>query len=76
MATLVLEFKKSKQINKQTNKNLEVMMKQNIAPFIRPQRLKELLVRVILMIYLNQPKVTLHQTYKNLLKNVQVVLLI
>ena len=40
--TMVLEFK-----------NQKVMMKQNIAPFIHPQRLKPLLRRVILM-YLSQ----------------------
>ena len=40
------------------------MMKQNIAPFIRPQRLKQLLTRVILMMHLNQSIVQLYQTYK------------
>ena len=44
------------------------MMKQNIAPFIHPKGLKQLLMRVILMMYLNQSIVILYQTYKNLLK--------
>ena len=44
------------------------MMKQNITPFIYPQKLKQLLMRVILTIHLNQSVVILYQTYKNLLE--------
>ena len=40
VATVILEF--------------QMMMKQSIAPFIRPQRLKQLLIRVILIMYLNR----------------------
>ena len=47
VTTLVLEFKK---MEKETSK----------APFIRSQRLKKLLMRVILTIYLNQPIVRLY----------------
>ena len=35
-------------------------MKQNIAHFIHPQRLKEFVIRVILMMYLNQSIVRLY----------------
>ena len=40
------------------------MMKQDIAPFIHPQMLKKHLLRVILMMYLNQSIVRLYKTYK------------
>ena len=40
VATVILEF--------------QMMMKQSIAPFIRPQRLKQLLIKVILIMYLNR----------------------
>ena len=40
-------------------------MKQNIAHFIRSQGLKQLLMKVILVIYLNQSIARLYQTYKN-----------
>ena len=46
VATLVLEFKK---------KNNETMITENIALFIRTQKQKQLLMKVTLMIYLNQP---------------------
>ena len=41
------------------------MIKQNIAPFICPQRLRQLLMRMILVMCLNQSIVELYQTYKN-----------
>ena len=65
MNTLVLEFKK-----------IESNEERNIAPFICPQRFKQLLMRVTLMIYSNQSIVRLYQTNKNHLERVQVVLLI
>ena len=43
-------------------------MKQNIACFICSEGLKQLLMRVILMVYWNQFIGTLYQTYKNQLK--------
>ena len=52
------------------------MIKQSIAPFIRPQRLKQLLMRIILMMYLNQSIVRFYQTYKNFLGKVRFELLI
>ena len=52
------------------------MMQQNIAPFILTQRDKQLLMRVILTINLNQSVVKLSQTFKNLLKKVWTGLLI
>ena len=52
------------------------MIKPSIAPFIRPQRLKQLLMRIILMMYLNQSIVRFYQTYKNFLGNVRFELLI
>ena len=45
-------------------------MKQNIVPFICPQRLKQLLTRVALMTYLNQSIMRLNQTYKKNLEKV------
>ena len=51
-------------------------MKKNIAPFIRPRTLKQLLMRVILTMYLNQSIVRLYQTYINGLKKIWVRLLI
>ena len=51
-------------------------MKQNILPFIGHQRLKQLLITLILMMYLNQSIVRLKKTYKNLFDRVQVKLLI
>ena len=61
MATLVLEFKKQ-----------NVMIKQNIAPFIQPQKQKQLLMKVILMTYFNESIVQLYQIHKNHLEKVQV----
>ena len=52
------------------------MIKPSIAPFIRPQRLKQLLMRIILMMYLNQSIVRFYQTYKNFLGKVRFELLI
>ena len=52
------------------------MLKQNIAPFTLTQKQKQLLMRVILMMYLNQSVVQLNQTNKNLLKKVWTGLLI
>ena len=49
-------------------------MKQNILFFILTQKQKQLLMKVILMTYLN--KVRLYQTPKNIMENVPVELLI
>ena len=51
-------------------------MEQNIVPFIRTQKQKQLLMKAILMMNLNQSIVRLYQTYKNLLGKVCVGLLI
>ena len=51
-------------------------MKLNIASFIHPLRLKELLMRMTLMMYLNQSIVQLYQIYKSHLEKVRVGLLI
>ena len=51
-------------------------IKQNITPFIRPQKQKQLLMKVILMVYLDQSIVRLYQTYKNHLEKVWARLLI
>ena len=45
-------------------------MKENMAPFIRPERLKQLLMTVIFMLNLDQSTLPLYQTYRNLLKRV------
>ena len=42
------------------------MIKQNLTPFILTQKQKQLLTKVTLMMYLNQPIVLSYQTYKNL----------
>ena len=52
---LVLELKKKK-----------MMIKQNIAPFIQTQKQKHLLMKVTLMMYLNQSIVLLYQACKSL----------
>ena len=52
------------------------MIKPNIAPFIKPQKQKKLLMKVTLMVHLNQYIVQLYQTYKNHLEKVRVGLLI
>ena len=52
------------------------MIKLNIAPFIKPQKQKKLLMKVTLMVHLNQYIVQLYQTYKNHLEKVRVGLLI
>ena len=41
------------------------MIKQNIAPFIQPQKQKQLLMKVILMTYFTQSIVKLYQIHKN-----------
>ena len=51
VTALVLEFKKKK-----------MMIKENIAFFIQTQREKQLLVKMILMMHLNQSIVLLYQT--------------
>ena len=51
VTTLVLESKK-----------LKMMIKQNIAPFIQTQKQKQLLMKVILIMHLNQSFVQLYQT--------------
>ena len=45
------------------------MTKQNIAAFTGPQRLKQLLMRLILMMSFNQSILRLYQTYKNYQEN-------
>ena len=42
------------------------MIKQNLTPFILTQKQKQLLMKVTLMMYLNQRIVLSYQTYKNL----------
>ena len=44
-------------------------LKQNIAAFTGPQRLKQLLMRLILMMSFNQSILRLYQTYKNYQEN-------
>ena len=63
MTTLVVEFKKTKNND-------------NAKPFIQTQKQKQLLMRVILMMYLYQFIVRLYQTYKNLKEKVLAGLLI
>ena len=60
MTTLVLEFKK-----------IEVMIKQNITLFIQIQKQKQLLMKITLMMYMNQSILQLYQTYKNMCGKVQ-----
>ena len=55
--TLILVFKK-----------IKVMMKQSIVPFVRTQKQKKLLIKVILLMYLNQFILQLHETYKKLME--------
>ena len=45
-------------------------MQQNISLFILTQKEKRLLMRVVLMIYLNQYILQLYQPYKSILKNI------
>ena len=52
------------------------MMQQNIPYFILTQKQEQLLMRVILMMYLNKSILRLYQTYKNDLQKVQDGLLI
>ena len=52
------------------------MMQNNIAPLIQTQKLNQLLIKMTLMMYLNQSLLRLYQIYKNLLQNVQAGLLI
>ena len=51
-------------------------MQQNIPYFILTQKQEQLLMRVILMMYLNKSILRLYQTYKNDLQKVQDGLLI
>ena len=53
-----------------------MMIKQNIAPFIQTQKQKHLLMKVTLMMYLNQSIVLLYQACRSLEQKVQVGLLI
>ena len=55
VATLVLKFKRYK-----------AMIRHFIAPFIQTQKQKQLLMKVTLMMYLNQSTLLLYKTYKNL----------
>ena len=48
-------------------------MQQNIARFIRTQKQKQLLMRIIMMMYSNQSIARLYQTY---IENLRVVLFI
>ena len=52
------------------------MMKQNIAFFIRTQKQNQLLMKVTLIMYLDQFVAQLYEMYKNLSQKVQVGLLI
>ena len=52
------------------------MKKQYITPFILTHKQKQLLLKTILMMYLNTSKLLLYQTYKNLWEKVQNGLLI
>ena len=52
------------------------MMQQNIPRFILNERQKRLLMRVTLMMYLNQSILRLYQTYKNISEKVRAELLI
>ena len=47
-----------------------------MTPFIQNQKPKQLLIKVNMMMYLNQSLVLLHQTYKDLYEKVQAGLLI
>ena len=47
-----------------------------MTPFIRNQKPKQLLIKVDMIMYLNQSLVLLHQTYKDLYEKVQAGLLI
>ena len=53
-----------------------MIKQQNLVFFIQTQKQKKLLMKVTLMMYLNQFMIQLYQTYKNLLELVQVGLLI
>ena len=53
-----------------------MIKQQNLVFFIQTQKQKKLLMKVTLMMYLNQFMIQLYQTYKNLLEIVQVGLLI
>ena len=46
------------------------MIQQNIQAFIQTQKQKQLLVKAILMLHLNQSILQLFQTYKNMLEKV------
>ena len=46
------------------------MMLQNIVPFILPQKQKQLLMKAILMMHLDQSILRLYQTYKNVLEKI------
>ena len=55
VTTLVLEFKKIEQ-------------KQNMIPFIRTQKQKQVLIKVTMIMYLNRSILQLYQIYKSLWK--------
>ena len=57
MTTLVLEFTKIESVHKT----------KYVTPFIETQMKKQLLMKVILMMYLNQSIIPLYQTYKQFL---------
>ena len=52
------------------------MMQQNIRPFILTQKQKQLLMKMTLMMYLNQSTLPLYQTYKNNMEKLPAGLLI
>ena len=64
MTTLVLESKK-----------IEIDEKQNMTLFIHTQKQKQLLMKVTLMMYLNQSILRLYQTFKHFQEKVQAGLL-
>ena len=70
MTMSVLEFKKQKMVY------IYIYIYIYIASFIRTQKQKQLLMKMTLMVYLNQSILLLHQAYKNLTVSVQIGLLI
>ena len=65
VTTLIIELKKQK-----------VMMQQNISPFILTRKKKQILIKVTQLMHLNRSIIRLYQTYKNILKQAEVGLLI
>ena len=49
-------------------KKIKVMMKQSVVPFVRTQKQKKILIKVILLMYLNQFIFQFYETYKNFME--------